>query len=256
MAEEEKKKKNKSVWKPLVKFLAMLVLLAYIIFAFVKEKSWANCTPCERLVVSIQDSGRASFVSEDDILRILQIRHLNPVGRPLDKIQLLDIEKAAQSHQFVLTAKCYKTADNSVHLDLEQRLPVMRVFSAEGKSYFIDAKGGRMPRVNYPADVVVATGSISPEYAAKYLAPLGRFLQQESFWNSQIEQFNVLKDGTMEMVPRVGNHIVYLGQPTGLETKLERLYAFYDKVLCRVGWNKYRTINMEYGNQIICTKTE
>ncbi|MBP3775079.1 MAG: cell division protein [Bacteroidaceae bacterium] len=256
MAEEEKKKKGQSVLKSVVKLLAMLVLLAYIVFAFVKEKNWANRTPCEQFVVCIQDSAQASFVSEDDVMKIIQNKHLNPVGRPLDKVQLIELEKAAQTHQFVLNAKCYKMADNTVHLDIEQRLPVMRIFSTNGDNYYIDAKGEKMPKVTYPADVVVATGNITPRYAAQNLAPLGRFLMKEPFWNSQIEQFHVLKDGSVEMIPRVGNHVVYFGQPIEMEAKLGKLHIFYDKVLCRIGWNKYRGINMEYANQIVCTKTE
>ena len=56
------------------------------------------------------------------------------------------------------------------------------------------------------------------------------------------------------MVPRVGKHIVYLGQPQNVKNKLERLRKFYRHGLNKVGWNKYSRINVEYGNQIICKR--
>ena len=56
------------------------------------------------------------------------------------------------------------------------------------------------------------------------------------------------------MVPRVGDHVVYLGAPRGLEEKLNRLEKFYKYGLSEAGWNKYSYINLEFGNQIICKK--
>ena len=58
----------------------------------------------------------------------------------------------------------------------------------------------------------------------------------------------------MELIPRVGDHIIVIGTLTDYSDKLARLKLFYEKVLNQVGWNKYRKINIEFSNQIICTK--
>ena len=68
------------------------------------------------------------------------------------------------------------------------------------------------------------------------------------------EGFNVLPGKEIELVPRVGNHIIYLGKLEHFEDKLKRLKTFYEKGLNQVGWNKYSRISLEFGNQIICTK--
>ena len=85
---------------------------------------------------------------------------------------------------------------------------------------------------------------------------IGENLLHDRFWNNQIEQLNVLHDGTIEMVPRVGNHIVYLGPPTDIPQKLTRLEKFYRYGLNVAGWNKYSYINLEFNNQIICKKNK
>ena len=77
---------------------------------------------------------------------------------------------------------------------------------------------------------------------------------QNAFWHSQIEQLNVLPDGTIEMVPRIGDHIVYLGSASNIQQKLDRLEKFYRYGLSVAGWNKYSYINLEFDNQIICKK--
>jgi cell division protein FtsQ len=56
------------------------------------------------------------------------------------------------------------------------------------------------------------------------------------------------------MVPRVGDHIVYLGAPTDISQKLDRLRKFYKYGLSQAGWNRYERISVEFGNQIICKK--
>jgi cell division protein FtsQ len=102
----------------------------------------------------------------------------------------------------------------------------------------------------------VATGHISKKYAQKSLTRIGNFLIHNPLWRSQIEQVNVLTDGSMEVIPRVGDHIVYLGQPVGLDKKFTRLEKFYRYGLSKAGWNKYSYINLEFDNQIICKKTQ
>ena len=67
---------------------------------------------------------------------------------------------------------------------------------------------------------------------------------------------HVLADRTVELVPRVGDHIVYLGRLEQVEQKLDRLKRFYEQGLNKVGWNKYRRISVEFGNQVICTRRE
>jgi len=49
---------------------------------------------------------------------------------------------------------------------------------------------------------------------------------------------------------------VMLPKLDGFERKLERVKAFYERGLNQVGWNKYSRINVEFSNQIICTKRE
>ena len=56
------------------------------------------------------------------------------------------------------------------------------------------------------------------------------------------------------MVPRIGDHIVYLGAPIDIPQKLDRLEKFYRYGLSMAGWNKYSYISLEFDNQIICKR--
>ena len=82
------------------------------------------------------------------------------------------------------------------------------------------------------------------------------FLKENPFWNAQIQQINVTASKELELVPRVGEHIIFMGKPGNYENKFDRLKTFYKKGLNQVGWNKYSRISLEFENQIICTKKE
>ena len=77
---------------------------------------------------------------------------------------------------------------------------------------------------------------------------------RSEFWKAQVEQINVTKDRQIELVPRVGDHLLILGTADNVEEKLERLMNFYEKGLDNVGWNKYRSISVAYDGQVVCKK--
>ena len=155
---------------------------------------------------------------------------------------------------FIEKAECYKTLSGHVCIGIKQRIPVIRVMADNGDSYYLDNHGNIMPQAGYDTDILIATGHISKKYAQNTLSKVANHIVGSSFWRNQAVQLNVLPNGTLEMVPRVGEHIVFLGSPTHIDNKLERLRKFYIYGLNKAGWNKYNYINMEFNNQIICKR--
>ena len=125
-----------------------------------------------------------------------------------------------------------------------------------------------MPNSHYSSDLIIATGNIDKIYAQNYISILSNIFMSSDLWRNQIEQINVLPNEGIELVPRVGNHIVYIGQlpeisdskerqkvvSDYINKKMTRLEKFYKYGLSQVGWNKYAYINLEFDNQIICKK--
>jgi cell division protein FtsQ len=165
-----------------------------------------------------------------------------------------NIEEQLQKNPFVKKAECYKTQTGHVNIMIDKRLPVIRVKADNGDDYYVDEHGNIMPNTHFASNLVIATGAIHQKYAQKVLKDIGCYLLNTPLWGNQVEQLNVLADGSIEMVPRVGDHIVYLGSPSNLERKLARLEKFYKYGLSKAGWNKYSYINVEFDNQIICKK--
>lgn len=242
-------------WKKSSLILADIALAAYLVLAVSAFNHPDEIsTSCTEVNIQIEESIVKGFLSPDAVRLQLQQAKLWPVGDPISQVNVRRIEDALRQNPLVERAECYMTCTGRVNIILFQRLPVIRVKAANGDDYYIDHLGAIMPANQYTTDLVVATGHITRPYAQKVLMRVGNLIINDRFWRSQIEQFNVLPDGSLEMVPRVGNHIVYLGRPVNLNSKLERLEKFYKYGLSQAGWNKYSYINMEFDNQIICKK--
>lgn len=209
---------------------------------------------CTQVKINISDDIVEGFLDTDEVKKILQRNNIYPLGKPMSAVNVREIEDALTGSPFVDRAQCYKTQSGHVCVTLAQRMPVIRVKADNGDDYYIDSRGGIMPNTRYTTDLIIATGNISRKYAGKVLTPIGNCIVNDRFWHNQIEQINVLADGTVEMVPRVGEHIVYLGRPVNIREKLARLEKFYKYGLNKVGWNKYSYISVEFGNQIICKR--
>ena len=106
----------------------------------------------------------------------------------------------------------------------------------------------------YVAHVPIATGYMEKEFAENELYEFALFLQDNEFWNNQIEQICVFPNKEVELIPRVGRFRIVLGSLDDFEEKLNKLRLFYDQAIPKVGWDKYSVIDLKYKNQIVCTK--
>ena len=221
--------------------IVMLMLIAYLgiaITAFNRKPADQTCRDVELV---IKDTTYAGFITKEEVKGILQHKGIYPIGKKMERISTKSLERELSKHPLIDEAECYKTPSGKVCVE----------------NYYLDNKGTVMPpEAKCVAHRAIVTGNVEKSFAMKDLYKFGVFLQNNKFWNAQIEQIHVLPDRNIELVPRVGDHLVYLGKLENFEDKLARLKEFYQKGLNQVGWNKYSRINLEFSNQIICTKRE
>lgn len=244
-------------WKKSIFAVCDIIIAAYLLLAVTAfNKPEAEPSYCTEVKIDITQNQMEGFMTAGEIKKILLQSHLYPLSQPMSGINPRQIEEALQKSPFVEKAECFKTQGGYVCINIKQRFPVVRVMADNGENYYIDTHGNMMPESDYVTDLVIATGTINRKYARTRLLEVANYIQQNKFWKNQIVQINVMRDGTMEIVPRVGDHIVYLGAPRDVDKKLERLRKFYLYGLNKAGWGKYSYINIEFNNQIICKRSK
>lgn len=256
-------------WKKTIIITLDLAIGVYLVFAFTKfNQPDEQDKICTKVNINIQDEVTNGFLDAKEIKKRLEAKKLYPLGKTLSQVSARKIEETLMQSSFVKSAECYKTQDGLVDINLTQRMPIVRIKSINNEDYYVDDHYQIMPNTKYTSDMIIATGYITKWYAQKYISILSKALMTDDLWRNQIEQINVLQDRGIELVPRVGNHIVFLGylpetnivsqRETDIQDfvkrKMSRLENFYKYGLSQAGWNKYSYINLEFDNQIICKK--
>jgi cell division protein FtsQ len=256
--------KNIAIWIFIILYLSM-------ISGFVANRY--ECMLCKRIDIKIKDNADVGFLSKKDVIKLLDKQGINYLGIALSEINLEKVEKAVYSNQIVDECKAYTGINGSLNVEIAQRVPLVRIIDAKGLGYYIDQKGNVLSlSMRFAAHVLVVNGNINTpfrintamninnlsykpeEKKLKDIYTLARFISDNKFWNAQIVQVYVNHSDEFELVPRVGPHIILLGDIKNFEEKFEKLEIFYREGLNYVGWNQYITINLKFKDQVVCTK--
>jgi cell division protein FtsQ len=243
------------VLKKILSILSVVVLAGYLVYSVLAMTDrHEDSRLCRGVDLHITDSLHFDLIDEEMVLAVLQEHSIDPVGMPLEEIEPEKIEATLLMHPLVGKVQCYKTGGDMLRINLSSKVPLVRVINNRGQDFYVDSRGEILTQRSLAVQLPVATGYIDRQFAAGELLEVVRVIDRSEFWKAQVEQINVTKDGQIELVPRVGDHLLILGTAQDVENKLQRLMNFYEKGLDNVGWNKYRSISVAYENQVVCKK--
>ena len=241
--------------KKILSILAVVLLAGYLVYASVSMTDRHEDTRvCLGVDLHITDSLHFDLIDEDMVLATLQEHSLDPIGLPLEEIDLEKVEATLLLHPLVGKVQCYKTGGDMLRINISSKVPLVRVMNSRGQDFYVDSKGEILSQRSLAVQLPVATGYIDRRFASDELLRVVRAIDRSEFWKAQVEQINVTREGEIQLVPRVGDHLLILGTADDVEHKLDRLMNFYAKGLDNVGWNKYRSISVAYENQVVCKK--
>ena len=263
-------------WKKVSRISLRVAIVAGFLASFGFTENRRSEMSCAEIIINVDDSLGNSFVQRDDIAQLIEDRFGILPGKALHSINISLLEKIIDANPFVLKAQVFSTVDGKLVVEVKQRTPIVRVINAYNESFYIDDCGVLMPlSEKFSAHVPVANGNIfnreteqkirrvtadersdtsfSPTLLEKIFM-VSDYVQHHDFWNAQIEQVYVNTNGEMELIPRVGNQTILFGDEKGMEEKFNKLYTFYKEGLSKTGWNQYKTINVTFKDQVVCSK--
>ena len=268
------KKKFKVSWKKIFRITFTLAMVALFIVSAGMVQSRQRAVTCRSVNINIDESEGNFFVEQSDILNLIHDKWGTLLGKPMEAINMNMLETLVDNNPWIFRAEVFSTIDGELNIDVRQREPVLRVINKENQSYYIDVNGLFMPLSDKHASYVpVASGNIPDRYVSgsvkqekeaadttynksllEQLYDLAVFIRNDELWQAQIVQLYVNDEGDIEMIPRVGNHRIILGDTQHMEEKFSKLQEFYRKGLGATGWNNYNTINLKFSGQVVCTK--
>jgi cell division protein FtsQ len=221
---------------------------------------------CKGIDITIKNVEAAKLLAADDIRKMIERNKVAGRGKPLNDAVIAKTLKLVQSNSTVKKALAYQTGDSILHVELEQRIPVVRIMTALGSRY-LDETGVAFPvSERYSYDVPLATGKIRlpaegktlhDTVFARNLLDFVGYVTNNAFWNAQIQQIDIDEDRNVEFVISSDNHLIRFGQLHGYEKKLDNLLTFYKRVNPYYrGENDvpYTILDLRFNKQIVAVK--
>jgi cell division protein FtsQ len=217
--------------------------------------------------VKVYIPGNQYFIDKQEIDNILQVKSHVLIGRPIEDINIQELESRLKANPFIEAAKVYIDMDDVIRVEISQRQPILRIMNQFDQDFYVDEHGLKIPLSNnFTARVLVANGYIEEPFAGKVdtlhtelateIYRTADFIRKDSLWDAQIAQIYVNQAHEIELIPRVGSQRILLGNADSLDAKFHNLLIFYKKALPQVGWGTYKIINIKYANQVIGVKNQ
>ena len=236
---------------------AALIVLFVIAWKAKEEKKYNSIQ-----IELVGENTAALFIDEKEILQIIHEQGVKE-GQAIGKLNLSTLEKYLETIHWVKHVELFLDNAQVLQVKIEQRIPIARIFTASGNSFYIDKEGLQLPLkqltvlrlpvfTNFPSDQEKLS---KPD--SLLLNDVLHFTQAvatDSFFMAQTAQVNIANNGDFELVPSVGDHLVLIGSVENIEDKLNRLYTFYKKVWVQSGLNAYQVIDCRFDHQIVALK--
>lgn len=260
---------NKKLKKILI-ISGWIILIGVVSFLiFMAQKRQHNLV-CKELIINLETKNAQALVNKDSLYKVITDSIGEVKGKMLGAINLHRIENVLGSNPYLKDIVVYKTLKGEIIVNVSQRVPVVHVFTSNNESFYIDDEGVMFPLSDmFTMYVPVAMGSIYEVYEQglslknpisinKYpllykVYIIAAYLSRDEFWGAFMDQIYINGRGDIELIPKLGKHNVIIGNIDNLDEKFKKLMVFYDKVLKKMGWDAYQSINLKNSNQIVCT---
>ena len=240
--------------KKILPYIFGLLLLSYLVGAFVVDKSLDNRRVCTGMKILVLSDDTVGFVTHKFISSELAKMKVAPKGKAINQINTQEIEDAFLAKDYVESVQCYVQSDNSLLLEVVPLKPALRVFEG-GKSYYINRSGKRIAsNAQFFKELPVVSGNFSEKYPPTRLLPMTDYIESKPEIKNLVSMIEVVDSNNIYIIPTIAHHVVNMGCVEGYESKFAKLMRMYREVLPVKGYNFYDTITVKWDHMIVATK--
>ncbi|MPR33853.1 cell division protein FtsQ/DivIB [Salmonirosea aquatica] len=248
------------------KWLGKTLWLLVFLLGVGMAESRVSTQQCDNLLVNVDYDSGIRFINQSDVENLLTANGHEPLhGSKQKNIQLATLEKRIRINKLVRDCQVYHDLAGNLVVDIEQEKPVARWINSsqneewhKSSGFYINGDGDFIPLSDrYSARVLMVAGPFFQNRAdlrtgsGEAVLDLIKYIQEDPFWQAQVIQMNVSKNGEIDMLTALGNQRIEFGKAEDIKTKLTKLRIFYQKVMAS-DWSRYSRISIKYHDQIVC----
>ena len=243
-------------------WLVLILGILGLLFMSVRRKSNARV---KTLVVNIEGAKESEhLISEQEVKQILELAAGKTITKAnIRSLNLRVLEARLNKDKRIERADLYIDAKSRLNARIIQKKPVVRIVSDSGQEYYLDENAKRVPvTAGSSVRVPVVTG-IRDTFSGSVLKPESKsklrqvfdimhYVAKDEFLAALIEQAEVEQDsiGDIVLIPKIGRERLIIGDSKDLDHKFDKLKIFYRDGMPKLGWSRYKTLNLKYANQV------
>ena len=251
--------------KKILSILLWVVTAAALVVLFVFARENYLTTPLKSIqLIPASDTGFVRKTAlHDEIERICG-------NSKVGTVNMIAIQKVMEDNSWIEDGTCYIDLDGTLNISFKEYEPWFRVYGKKGHSVYITRDGVVIPSSRvYTPYVLVASGNFelrsdSVTYRLSDTLDSDRNLLNALHWCDAIEgndfvshcigQLYCNKRNQFELTVKGFDGRVIVGDTCDAADKLKRLETFMKQRIDSPETKTLKSINLNYKNQIVCTK--
>ncbi len=241
----------------------LLAAIAAGLFFGIQRKHNAKVQMLKIEITGLKDG--ELLINEKEVKQILQLAAGISINNAnINSLDTRKLEAKLNNEKRIEKAEIYFDSNDCLHVKVVQKKPIMRVMDVSGAAYYLDENGVRVPHMRGSMlRIPIVTGvkdtffdqiivSDKPS-KLKEVFQVVKYISTDPFLSALIEQVSIEKGGNEDivLVPKVGREKIIFGDASDIRAKFDNLKIFYRDGMPKLGWSRYKTLNLSYTKQVI-----
>lgn len=226
-------------------------------------------SPLGDVSLSIKRNGEDGFLDDVAVRQVIMNVCDTANNSQIYMIPVDSLVKKLESDPWTTEVRASINLKGVLDVSVEECDPVMRVYNINNKSVYLDHEGNIYPEnKNYTPHLLIASGyakfpvdklgNVEDEiYAGTDLPLLHKIMKSviaDDYAKNCVRQVYVDRNKNYIFSLNNTDIFVIFGDCNDIEDKLFKMKHFFRKMLGNPELDNYRSINLNYKNQVVCTK--
>lgn len=191
------------------------------------------------------------YVTEEAVNKLLIQKKLVVKNVGKETLDLNRVEAVLNKHEMIENAEVFLTLDGTLKTTISQRRPIARILGDQ--TFYVDRLGKKMPlSPYYSARVPVLIGVAEEDLPEVY--PLLKYINGDEFLFEHVTAVKQLDQNVYQLELRQMDFSLFFGKIERIEEKFNNFKAFYKKAYRDEILSTYKMVDLQFGNQVVCTK--
>ncbi|MDX1652820.1 MAG: hypothetical protein R3277_10035 [Brumimicrobium sp.] len=262
--------------KKWIKIASWVLFLSGVSFVLISAKHLEERQTLLEPEIDLKVQNGIALITEEEILKELKFNRLFWKGMKKEELEVSKIEKFLVGLNEVESAEVFVELGAEWKIKIRSRLPIARVVLNNRSDFYLDSRRKVMniseyskPKIltftglegvfNHQVSLneIINNDSLITKFKLDQIYRISRYVCNDAFYDAQIVQVHYDSKEGFILVPRVGRHDIIFGSANSEEevkAKFNKLTTFYEDVIPYEGWDKYKSINLKFENQIVAKK--